>query len=118
MSAEATSPGEQTNPALLTEWDGVLSKAKQLYAAADEYDRQASTLHVSGDIAALTNPGFSSALQMQASGQALGRVSTTIAGRIRAQADQLVALVKQTQAGSADAERALRRAMADLNKPG
>jgi hypothetical protein len=118
MTGDATASGAQTNPALLTEWDGVLSKAKQLHDAADEYDRQASKLHVSGDLAAVMNPGFSSALQMKASGEALGRVSSTIAGRIRGQADQLVALAKQAQAGSADATDRLRKVMTDWNQVG
>jgi hypothetical protein len=115
--SEATASGDQTNPALLTEWDGVMRKANQLYSAADEYDRQAAKLRVSGDVAAAMNPGFSSALQMKASGESLGRVSGTIAARIRAQADELVALVKQTQAGSQDAEKQLRQVMTELDRP-
>jgi hypothetical protein len=95
----------------MTDCDGAMQKAKQMYQAADQYDQQAAKLNVSGAAAAAMNPGFPSALQMQASGVDMGRMSTTIAQRIRAQADELTRLVNETRAGSQDAAARLRQIM-------
>ncbi|GAA5185043.1 hypothetical protein GCM10023322_27900 [Rugosimonospora acidiphila] len=99
------------NPALLTDCDGAAQKAKELYAAADQYDQQATKLHSSGALAAAMNPGFSSAFQAQLNGEQLGQVSSTIAKRIRAQADELTRLVNETRAGSVEAAKKLRQVM-------
>jgi cytochrome c551/c552 len=48
---------------------------------------------------------------MQASGVDLGRMSSTIAQRIRAQADELTRLANETRAGSQDAAKQLRQIM-------
>jgi hypothetical protein len=104
-------PPLSANPTLMTDCDGAMQKAKQMHDAADEYDRQAAKLHTSGALAAAMNPGFSSALQMQASGVSMGKVSTTIAARIRAQADELTKLVNETRAGNEDAAKKLRQLM-------
>jgi len=106
-----TPPPYDANPNLMTDCDGAIQKAKQMYQAADHYDQQAAKLHVSGAAAAAMNPGFSSALQMQASGVDLGRMSGTIAQRIRAQADELTRLANETRAGSQDAAAKLRQIM-------
>jgi hypothetical protein len=104
-------PPLSPNPVLMTDCDGAVQKAKQLYQAADQYEQQAAKLHVSGAAAAAMNPGFSSALQVQASGADMARVSTAIAQRIRAQADELTRLANETRAGSEDAAAKLRQLM-------